>query len=219
MKSRLLIRSLCVGAALFVPAGGLTVLGVGTAGATQNTIQFVATSTAKLGTLGTATLNGVLCTVILAVGTQQCTIIGASTTTKTNKTAQIPILITTVHVLTLLLTSATTKTKILFTIITTAGALKFHKIGFKAATIKTVTIKSFGGHTTTRTGCKIAGMPAITYSKTGTTGRKFKTITNSLSGTSVTGCAGGSTTNSAIATQLHGSKLNGIITISSSSNP
>jgi hypothetical protein len=210
MKSRLLIRSLCVGAALLVPAGGLTVLGVGTAGATQNTIQFVATSTAKLGTLGTATLVNLLCTILLAVGTQQCTI----KVTGTSK-AQIPILVTGTHVLTLLMTG----TKMLFTIITTGGSLKFHKIGLKATTIKTVTIKSHTGHTTTKTGCKIAGMPAIIYSKTGTTGRKFKSATNPLSNTSVTGCAGGSTTNSAVATQLHGSKLNSTITISSSSNP
>jgi hypothetical protein len=217
MKPRLLIRSLCVGAALLVPAGGLTVLGVGTAGAAQNTIQLISPSTANLGTLGTATLAGILCTVLLAVGTQQCTRI---IVTKTNKTAQIPIIVGGIHVLTLLMTT----TKMLWTITTTSGSLKFHKAGFKKTTIKTGTthlliIKSVPGHTATKTGCSISGMPAITYSKTGTTGRKFKTITNSLSGTTVTGCAGGSTTNSAVATQLHGSKLNSTITITPNSKP
>jgi hypothetical protein len=56
MKSRLFIRALCVGAALLVPAGGLAVLGAGTAGAT--TITLGSPSSANLGGLGSMTLAG-----------------------------------------------------------------------------------------------------------------------------------------------------------------
>jgi hypothetical protein len=56
MKSRLFIRTLCVGAALLIPAGGLAALGVGTAGAT--TITLGSPSKASLGAFGTMTLVG-----------------------------------------------------------------------------------------------------------------------------------------------------------------
>ena len=46
MKARLFIRAICVGAALLVPAGGLTMVGVGTAGANTK-VQL--TMSAKLG--------------------------------------------------------------------------------------------------------------------------------------------------------------------------
>jgi hypothetical protein len=62
MKSRLFIRALCVGASLLVPAGGLTTLGITTAGATTNqTLQFGTTSIVKLSSIGTAILTGKSC--------------------------------------------------------------------------------------------------------------------------------------------------------------
>ena len=69
MKLRLLIRALCVGAALLVPAGGLTTLGVTTAGATTNqellitnvTTSPLVHSTAKLGSFGSAILSPIQC--------------------------------------------------------------------------------------------------------------------------------------------------------------
>jgi hypothetical protein len=59
----------CVGAALLVPAGGLAMFGVGTAGATTS-FNTVSPSTAKLGTLGTITVVGISCS---GTGTFQCT--------------------------------------------------------------------------------------------------------------------------------------------------
>jgi hypothetical protein len=70
MKSRLLIRALCVGAALLVPAGGLTILGVGTgtAGAATTILKFGTASTLTFGGLGTANLNGITAPVASNLG-------------------------------------------------------------------------------------------------------------------------------------------------------
>lgn len=69
MKSRSIIRALCVGASLLVPASGLTVLNIGTAGASGTSINFSAPSTVRLGTIGTATLKTV--SVSITSGTHQ----------------------------------------------------------------------------------------------------------------------------------------------------
>jgi hypothetical protein len=67
MEARLFIRAMCVGAALLVPAGGLTMVGVGTAGANTK-VQL--TMSAKLGGVGTLKAKTFLCTI--AAGTHQC---------------------------------------------------------------------------------------------------------------------------------------------------
>jgi hypothetical protein len=197
MKPRLLIRALCVGAALLVPVGGLAVLGVGTAGA-NTTIQFVSVSKANLGTVGTATLVGILCTVTTATkGTKQCKVI----LTKTAKTAQIPIKVNGVVVLHLLLTTINA-----LVTVTPAGTIK--KINFKAATIATIQIKS----TTTPAlnNCLIRGMPGILFVKT--TSTKFKAVTVAIGAPTVAGCTGGSTENAKVAELLETGKLSGTIT-------
>ena len=79
MKSRLFIRALCVGAALLVPTGGLTTFSIATTGATTNqTLQFGLTSTAKLGSIGTAILTGISCPMTAT----QCTLTSQITITK-----------------------------------------------------------------------------------------------------------------------------------------
>jgi hypothetical protein len=192
MRRRLLIRALRVGVALLVPVGGLTVLGVDTAGATT-TIQTVATSTATLGTIGTATMVGISCSITISGGTKQCHLTNQQF--KISKTGS--------DIATLLVSGT-----LLFTIVTTSGTKSFKKIGFKKTTIKA------GIKSTVTPGindCAIAGLPAIEYSKTGSSGLKWSSKTNSLAGTSVTGCAN-ATRDVTVEGQLHGSKLNGILT-------
>jgi hypothetical protein len=68
-----------VGAALLAPAGGLTTLGMSTAGATTNqTVQFGSPSTVKLLPFGTAILTGISC----AMTATQCTLSSQITITK-----------------------------------------------------------------------------------------------------------------------------------------
>ena len=197
MKSRLLIRALCVGAALLVPAGGLAVLGAGTAGAAALTVNFVATSTAKLGTFGTATLVGVLCNIATktVAGVKQCALI----LTKTASTLQIPIKnASNVVFAKILLTGS----KATFTINATK---KTHKITFKTGSIATLVIKQ-----TTTTGkinnCKISAMPTISF--TGTT--PTFTSTTSIASRTVSGCKTSSET-ATITGQLNGHSLKGTL--------
>jgi hypothetical protein len=164
MKSRLFFRTLCVGAALLVPAGGLTVLGVGTAGA-STTIHTVATSNAKLGSLGTMTLITITCHTPV-IGTNQCTAAGQFKLTAGH--------------ITVLLTG-----KLLVTIITTAGTKKIHKMAFKSGA--TGLLKKTAATTAKFTGCTVASLPAITYAATGGTGLKWAATNVTLSGTTITG--------------------------------
>jgi hypothetical protein len=137
MKPRLLIRALCVGAALLVPAGGLSVLGVGTAGATTTTT--VTPSSATLGTLGTMTMSGIRCPA--NIGTNQC-----------NITSQLPITRSGVHVLTALPTF-----KMLLTI--KAGPV-FHNVTIKAGGSVTIKGSQFSG-------CIILTFPKLAFTISG----------------------------------------------------
>jgi hypothetical protein len=137
MKSRLFIRALCVGAALLVPAGGLSVLAVGTAGATQTTTT---TSKATLGTLGLITLKGKTCTTTV-VGTHQCSLNGTYAISGTGAGL-----------------TATLKAALLITV---KAALTIKK-----GTIKTGWVFTIGGSaTTTFKGCKITVNEPVTFGR------------------------------------------------------
>ena len=200
MKPRLLIRVLCVGAALLVPAGGLAVLGTGTAGAAALTVQLVATSTAKLGTFGTATLVGVLCNIgtKTVAGKKTCPLI----LTKSASALQIPIKNT----------AGTMFLKILLTgskaTVTINATKKIRKITFKTGNIATLTIKQPSTITAGRiNNCKISGMPTMSF--TGAT-PTFNTTT-SVADRTVSGCKTTSET-AVITAQLNGRTLKGILT-------
>jgi hypothetical protein len=162
MKSRLLIRAFCVGAALLVPAGGLTVLGIGTAGATTSSL--VTTSNAKLGSLGTMTMAGTALFTVTRHGTIQVTI------AKT-------FALTTGHINVKLTAS------LLVTVVTTSGTKTLSKVGFKAGGKGLLTKTA----TTTAkfTGCTIGTLPAVTYART--TALKWTATNVTLAGVTVTG--------------------------------
>jgi hypothetical protein len=159
MRSRLLFRALCVGAALLVPAGGLTVLGVGTAGANPATL--VTTSNVKLGSFGTVTMVGTtLFTKTTAVGTKQIDLV----------TKQFQVLNTSIMILSTI--------TLLITILTTSGTKKINKVGFKIHGSGTLKGTNF-------TGCSVTTLPAIAYAKT--TALKWIATNLTLSGVSVSG--------------------------------
>ena len=202
MKSRLLIRALCVGAALLVPAGGLAVLGAGTAGAAALTVNFVVTSTAKIGTFGTATLIGVLCNIATktVTGTKTCALIRTKSTSK----LQIPIKNTAGTVFAhILLTGSKATFKV-------NATKKITGITFKSANILTLKIKEASTITAGKINtCKISGMPTISFSPNTAT-PNFKTTT-AISGRTVSGCK--TTSETLIVTnQLNGNTLKGILT-------
>ena len=187
MKSRLFIRAMCVGAALLVPAGGLTVLGIGTAGAV--TIKTVATSTAKLGTIGTLTLSGMACGTISKTTNRvvTCTVSNLQGTLKRGTTVIGKGLIT-----------------LKLTLTITSGAF---------AGVKVKTVKILLKTTTTGTnGCKINGIPSETYTKTTTL--VWKISTKSLAAVTVTDTAtqGPCNTATAIQTEITAGKLASTIT-------
>jgi hypothetical protein len=139
MKSRLLIRAFCVGAALLVPAGGLTLLGVGTAGATTATVS----GTIKLGALGTATIPTKACG-ITGTATHQCSLAGIQATVKTT----LKVTVTTATLLILVSGGAITGVTI--------------KAGGKVTITGTGVTVGFNG-------CKITTLPKIKYTKSGST--------------------------------------------------
>jgi hypothetical protein len=139
MKSRLLLRAICVGAALLVPAGGLTVLGISTAGA-STTVTTVSPSVAKLGTVGTLTLVGISCT---GTGTFQCT----GTHTGSFKKAGVK-----------QGTAKITLTSWLITV--SSGTVNKIKLKAQQVAIKSTTVPGING-------CTIL-LPAITFTKSGT---------------------------------------------------
>ena len=139
MKSRLFIRALCVGAALLVPAGGLTTLGITTAGATTNQLLLLKTSTASLGGLGKAILSTLQCTMTAT----QCTVTSQITITKSG-TKTIKLLPVTFKIL---VTQSSTN------LVITAIAIKK---------------SSFVLKNTSFTHCKISTVPATALSHTGT---------------------------------------------------
>jgi hypothetical protein len=137
MKPRLLIRALCVGAALLVPAGGLAVMGVGTASATTVDI----TGQIKLGTLGSMLLTKSC----VSIATQ-CTLGGTSY--KIKKTGAS----TNLHV-------TLSTAKLLITGGDTAPTAMSVKAGWKG------TIAATGG--LPGNGCVISGGPKITFTISG----------------------------------------------------
>jgi hypothetical protein len=184
MKRRLLFQVLCVGAALLVPAGGLAVLGIGTAGASTATL--VATSKVKLAPIGTMTMVGLtLFTKTAAVGTKQI-----------NITSQFPIVGAGTTLVTLV------DAKLLVTIKTTAGVKSIRQVDIKSGA--SVAIKG-GGYT----GCRVSTLPAISYGKT--TALKWTATNVTLSGVSVTGTC---TTKSVLESDIAGHKISSTLTFS-----
>ena len=169
-----------------VPAGGLTVLAAGTAGATQTT---VATSNAKLGTLGTMTLIGMTCNTT-TVGTQTCSLATANTSGQYK------------------ITKGGTKFTALL-----AGTLiiKVHA----ALTITSAKISSGWNFTIkggTFPGCKITVAKVITFAGSA---KVLTTTTITITTANITGAGTGTCTSAKITTvkgQITGAKLKSTIT-------
>jgi hypothetical protein len=162
MKSRLLIRALCVGAALLVPAGGLATLGITTAGATTNQelLITVGSTGAKLGTLGTAILATKQCAMTSTVCT--FTTLGQITITKggTKGISLLPV----------------------------SGSIKVTQSATNLViTAASIRVSSFTLKGKTFTHCKITGVPATSLSSSS---GKWKATTVSMSAVTVTGTGG-----------------------------
>jgi hypothetical protein len=185
MKSRSILRSLCIGAALLVPAGGLAVLGAGTAGATTTTL--VSVSKVKIGGFVNATLIGTTLFKTTAVGTQQFKI--------TNVTTQGGGI------------SARFAGTLLVTIMTTSGTKSIHKVKIKTGDSILITGSTSGGFK----GCVI-NLPPIIYSSTSHHPLKWSATTISLSGVTITGSP--CTTGSDLASFIRGHVLDSTMTFS-----
>jgi hypothetical protein len=184
MKPRLLIRALCVGAALLVPAGGLAVLGVGTAGATGQTTLLVS-GTIKIGPIGPATLPTKQCSPVTGPGTFQCSLAGIQATFRTT--------------FNLTITLAT----LLYTI-TPKGTITAAVIQAGA----NVTISATGA-TAGFNGCKILTIPRIKFTKSGT-----KWIATTVSTTGVVIKTTACTTRTLLGTDIAGHKLSSSLSLS-----
>ena len=197
MKPRLLIRAACVGAALLVPAGGLTVLGAGVASA-GTTIQ-VTGKTATLGSLGKITLDGIILCTLPSPGTCQSPIVTPAH--KTVDTAQLAITKTGIKIGTALVTGEG--------LITWSTGPIFNKVQIKSlnVVIKTATTSGFDG-------CKLLTFPTVAYSKT--TNTQWGVTTLSLSSVVITDTSAHGTcaTSSLLHTNINGSKLKSKILLS-----
>ena len=185
MRSRSILRSICVGAALLVPAGGLAVLDAGTAGAATATL--VSVSKVKIGTFVNITLIGKsLFTKTTAVGTQLIKI-----TTVTTQGGHI--------------TARLTGT-LRVTIVTTSGTKTINKVKIKPGASILITGSTSGGFK----GCVIGSLPVIDYGSTHVL--KWTSAGNPLSGVSISGSP--CTTPTALAGVISGHKLNSTLTFS-----
>jgi hypothetical protein len=173
-----------VGAALLVPVGGLAIIGVGTSGATTKSVTTVATSVAKLGTVGTITLTGISCTGAETV-TFQCR--GATVT------IQVPIKKGGMKVGTALIQG----TKWLITI-SSSGSVSAFSIKASQVMIKSATVPGING-------CTIL-LPKITFTLSSGIWilRTKATTTVSVKGS----CA----TKTVIQNEITGSKINSTVT-------
>jgi hypothetical protein len=174
MKSRLFIRALCVGAALLVPAGGLTTLGITTAGATTNqTLSFGSPSTVKLGAaIGTAILSGKQCAMTATVCS--FTTLGQITITKSGT-----------QTLKLLPNSGSIKvTQSATNLVITAAALRVSSFTLKGLTF---------AH------CKITSVPATSLTLAS---GKWKATTVSMSGVTINTTGGTCTSKAALTTDF-----------------
>ena len=184
MKSRSFIRALCVGAALLVPAGGLTTLTT-TAGATTNqTLQFGSPSIIKLGQIGSIILTGKHC----AMTATQCalTTLGQITFTK-GGTQTISFLPNSGSVL---VTQSSTN------LVITAASIKAFSLTFKGLGF---------------THCRINGLPRTTLSaKSG----KWKTTTVSMSGATIATTGGTCTKKVTLTTLFVSQKLSASLVLS-----
>jgi hypothetical protein len=178
-----------VGAALLVPAAGLTTLGVETAGASTTTLNINSVSTLTFGSLGSATLAGKV-----APETGSTTHYLLKKTTAGHTLTQIPIITPTNKGAALLVT-----TNITFVIThsgTTITGVKINKVTQIVLKIGT-------------TKCSILTIPSITFTATGT---KWKAGSTSMTGVTVksTTC----THQTAIQTEIQAGSLTGSLTLS-----
>jgi hypothetical protein len=192
------MRALCVGAALLVPAGGLAMLGTGTAGAT--TVKAQISGQIALGSVGTlliGTPTKVLCTIPIPTTTKQCSL----STTGTNKW---PIKKAgTTTKIKASLSSATLLVTVSSTPKITAATIK------KGANALIKTTTGLTGNT-----CKILTLPKIVMA-VASTGKKVTFATKALTGVTVTS-SGTACTSAAITTitgEITGSKLSGSISV------
>ena len=173
-----------MGAALLVPAGGLTVLGVGTVGATTSSL--VTTSTATLGSLGSMTMSGIALFPTTSTGTIQKNL----TTQLLPIGSKLKIKLTA----SLLIKVATTPKKI------TAVSIKVSAHGLLTTGVSPTTVFN---------GCSVTGLPKITYSKT--SALVWKATTVSLSSVTV---GGSCTTKTMLTSDIHGHTLASKLTFS-----
>jgi hypothetical protein len=182
MKSRSLFRALCAGAALLVPAGGLTMFSVGTAQATTGgTLTFGASSTVTIGSLGVVTLYSLLVPTNTTIPTP-----APLTIQFTKATFQAPIRSSTADVL--------VKGAVLLSIVTHTTV---NSLGVKSGWVAVLKHLSL-------TFCKLATMPAVTAAKTSTTGR-WTASGISLSGVKIKTTGGTCSKKSTLASDLGGS--------------
>jgi hypothetical protein len=188
MKSRSILRSLCIGAALLMPAGGLAVLGAGTAGA--STTSLVSVSKVKIGTFVSVTLIGTTLFSTSAVGTQQVTI-----TKVTTQGGGI---------------NARLTGTLRVTVITTGGTKSIHKVKIRSGASITITGPTSQG----LKGCEIVDLPVLDYNST--TALKWTSKTNSISGVSITGPTGPTSCTGRIAIKdfITGHRLDSTLTFS-----
>jgi hypothetical protein len=185
MKSRSILRSFCIGAALLMPAGGLAMLGAGTAGAT--TVGLVSVSKVKVASLFTLTMVGRTLFNATAVGTQRIAI----TTTFTQG-----------HGITARLTGTLS-----VTVATAGGTKSIQKVKIRENASLLITGPTSEG----LKGCDIVDLPPADYN--GTTALKWSATGISLSGVSITGptsCTG----KTALADAITGKKLSSTLTFS-----
>jgi hypothetical protein len=193
MKPRLLMRTLCLGAALFIPVGGLTVLGVGTAGATTAQIS----GQIKLGTgliFGKIIVATLLCTLPTSGG-KQCPL------TAPKKTGQFKVT----------KTGAGTNIKALVSgaLLATISTGKISGMAVKKGW--RATIKASGG--LPGNGCVIGTGPKIVFTIS-STGLRGTIATKSLASVTVGGSTCTAATRTIITNDLTGTKLSGTITFS-----
>jgi hypothetical protein len=168
-----------------MPAGGLAVLGAGTAGAT--TVGLVSVSNVKVASLFTLTMVGRTLFNTTAVGTQRIAI----TTTFTQGGG---------------ITARLTGT-LSVTVATTGGTKSIQKLKIRDHASLLITGPTSEG----LKGCDIVDLPPVGYSST--SALKWSATTISLSGVSITGptsCTG----RTALADAISGHKINSTLTFS-----
>jgi hypothetical protein len=173
---------------LLIPAGGLAVLGAGTAGASTTSLASV--SKVKIGTFVSVTLVGTTLFNTSAVGTQRIAITKV-TTQGGNINARL---------------TGTLRV----TIVTTSGTKSIHKVKIDEGASITITGPTSDG----LKGCEIVDLPVVGYNDTHAP--RWTSRTNSMNGVSITGPTGPTSCTGRIAIKdiITGHKLSSTLTFS-----